>query len=51
MMRFAAAHIKQAERLHRIDSGLHHNVFGGLVSLQPGIDSAGAGTLKMRDVI
>jgi xylan 1,4-beta-xylosidase len=30
-------------------SGLHHNVFGGFASLQPGIYSAGAGTVKMRD--
>ena len=30
-------------------SGLHHNVFGGFASLQPGIYSAGAGTVKLRD--
>jgi len=30
-------------------SGLHHNVFGGFLSLQPGIYCAGAGTVKLRD--
>ncbi|WP_229257311.1 hypothetical protein [Duganella callida] len=30
-------------------SGLHHNVFGGFASLQPGIYSAGTGTVTMRD--
>jgi xylan 1,4-beta-xylosidase len=30
-------------------SGLHHNVFGGFASLQPGIYSAGTGVVKLRD--
>ncbi|WP_373989390.1 family 43 glycosylhydrolase [Duganella sp. BuS-21] len=30
-------------------SGLHHNVFGGFASLQPGVYSAGAGVVKLRD--
>ncbi|MYN39523.1 family 43 glycosylhydrolase [Duganella sp. FT109W] len=30
-------------------SGLHHNVFGGFASLQPGVYSAGTGVVKLRD--
>ena len=30
-------------------SGMHHNVFGGFLSLKPGIYSAGEGTVRARD--
>jgi xylan 1,4-beta-xylosidase len=30
-------------------SGLHHNVFGGFLSLKPAIYSAGAGSIRIRD--
>lgn len=30
-------------------SGMHHNVFGGFLSLKPGIYSAGQGTVRARD--
>ena len=32
-------------------SGLHHNTFGGFLSLQPGVYSAGAGTIRMRNFV
>ena len=31
-------------------SGLHHNVFGGFLSLKPAIYSAGEGSIRLRDV-
>ena len=31
-------------------SGLHHNVFGGFLSLKPAIYSAGEGSVRLRDV-
>ena len=30
-------------------SGMHHNVFGGFLSLKPGVYSAGEGAVRMRD--
>jgi xylan 1,4-beta-xylosidase len=30
-------------------SGLHHNVVGGFLSLQPGVYCAGAGVVTLRD--
>ena len=30
-------------------SGMHHNVFGGFLSLQPAVYSAGEGAVRMRD--
>jgi xylan 1,4-beta-xylosidase len=30
-------------------SGMHHNVFGGFLSLKPGIFSAGSGSVRARD--
>jgi xylan 1,4-beta-xylosidase len=30
-------------------SGLHHNVFGGFLSLKPAIYSAGGGSIRVRD--
>jgi len=30
-------------------SGIHHNVFGGFLSLKVGLYSAGAGTVRLRD--
>jgi xylan 1,4-beta-xylosidase len=32
-------------------SGLHHNVFGGFVSLRPALFSAGAGEVRARDFV
>ena len=31
-------------------SGLHHNVFGGFLSLKPAVYSAGAGSVRIRDL-
>jgi xylan 1,4-beta-xylosidase len=30
-------------------SGIHHNVFGGFLSLKLGVYAAGAGTVRLRD--
>jgi xylan 1,4-beta-xylosidase len=30
-------------------SGIHHNVFGGFLSLKVGVYAAGAGTVRLRD--
>lgn len=32
-------------------SGLHHNVFGGFVSLRPALFSAGNGEVRVRNFI
>lgn len=32
-------------------SGLHHNVFGGFISLKIGLYSAGAGAIRLRDFV
>jgi len=32
-------------------SGLHHNVFGGFVSLRPALFSAGAGEVRARNFV
>ena len=37
---------------HRMEvSGLHHNVFGGFLSLKVGIYSAGQGSIRVRDFV
>jgi len=30
-------------------SGIHHNVFGGFLSLKVGVYAAGSGTVRLRD--
>jgi xylan 1,4-beta-xylosidase len=30
-------------------SGIHHNVFGGFLSLKVGVYAAGGGTVRLRD--